>query len=61
METVIAISALLFAAAVLAGLANISNELKDIRDTLRERNKWEVNFVESLAKAAEEWNKNESK
>ena len=38
MYTVIAISASLFAVAVLVGLANISGELREIRNTLRERN-----------------------
>jgi hypothetical protein len=41
MYTAIAISASLFAVAVLAGLANISGELKEIRNTLREWNRWE--------------------
>lgn len=39
MYTVIVITASLFAVAVLAGLANISGELKEIRNTLREWNR----------------------
>lgn len=43
MYTVIVISASLFAVAVLAGLANISGELKEILNTLREWNMMEEN------------------
>lgn len=43
MYTIIVVSASLFAVAVLAGLANISGELREIRNTLRERNRQEEN------------------
>lgn len=39
MYTTIAITASLFAVAVLVGIANISGELKEIRNTLREWNR----------------------
>lgn len=41
MYAITVVSASLFAVAVLAGLANISGELKEIRNTLREWNRRE--------------------